>query len=716
MIETKNWQKILILTFKVFLITLISTNAYAVNFNDLKTIASEASKSVKNVIHDYRSSAEQTFSDGGCENIYNSIVWAGVPISRVFSTNGAIPTCSAPVGISACPLSTRIDTQDPDLQNTGSLWSRLTQGRNSFVCLNPNVVPPDFKNSLCVSANRAGKSDYGIATGTTFKRNAGQSSLNFRPDSDGRCHCAPRGYENIADFQDCSRSNPYAGWNPPDDQEPEDPQDERNMTEAEIRAQAEEAARLAEQAAACINDRFNVVASICDTASARIDSACSEQSPTNQGQAVASNAISNFRRDNESSASSQRDCFQTGTMVTGTREGVMQMRAACETAVRSCDTQCNSADVENFAMACESMIGTNTESRNLLDSKKTELTSRIATGSAKCASGQTIVGQHTRLIESLNSSARAAAVCSCRLALNNSSLVGPTNEDAASCDSIGTAEHCAQRPLDPNCFNYNAFATCARGSQGYNEVSCNCIQNSQLPGCDTAFTNPNANTANTLAAQNLVQGANLTSQGGGAGGPSSFGGNLAVARNNNSTGGSSGSGGGGGSSGSGIDLNLNNGGGEASVASNLQMSQGNKSNNGSTANSAGGSSGSGGGSGASSMATNGNASAENVEESATGLKGLFNKVVNAVGGLFGFGKKGNFKNGDLATAKKSNEEGFNANKFKPRKLRGLSSDGADEDGLILGPKSMDIWKMMNLCVNGYRCKSNIDAYIKEPNP
>ena len=55
--------------------------------------------------------------------------------------------------------------------------------------------------------------------------------------------------------------------------------------------------------------------------------------------------------------------------------------------------------------------------------------------------------------------------------------------------------------------------------------------------------------------------------------------------------------------------------------------------------------------------------------------------------------------------KKSAGDSANMDKYRPRRL-------ASEAGV--GSKNMDIWKMMNLCVQGETCKRNVNSYILTP--
>lgn len=644
-----------------------------------------------------------------CLGDYNALKLAGV---RLASRGTAGLRCQS-FGILACPLQTRIDTEDRHFGNNTSGWKYL--GSRSVYCVSETVLSPypGFKRDLCENDANSGKSE--------FKDGFGQD-LEFAwvgSNDSGACHCRPKGSTTpFAQSPDCSMQNPFGGpqatmaaggrdlslpidtstaltensgeavgvtgLNPALRNSAAEGVDQPNNTPS--------SSTESPQLVSCADTAFTTLIDRCENNATAAETEC--RSPElGQGARAARNAMDVGQQVNlaaHQGAGMKQQCLNGALVATAATESIEQVYGNCRAMVSSCRSLCNPDTVaREIETRCSANVGTGANSalnRTYLDNKKSQVQSRIASSSTRCISATSAERELGQLFAQSGNALTAAARCACQ-----------TSSNTTNCNTMPTASQCGQDSSLPGCEFYGQVAVCAVNTSTYNAELCSCASNPNSASCG------GASIANTNVTPPNLQ--NTES------GPSSFG----VAQPTASTG--------------------NAGGAAVTVASAPSTSSINLSSvadqdiqkvklrgdsegvgtavKSSGSNSLGGSVSGGAGGNSSASLDDGTSSEVDGQAGSGFFGGVFSQIKNSV--LSKFGKSGGSSSNrdgvSLNGRKKNIADGFNSKKFKPKRLRGVAAE-SDEYGL--GLKNMDIWKMMNRCTRGESCKSNLDGFITDP--
>lgn len=379
----------------------------------------------------------------------------------------------------------------------------------------------------------------------------------------------------------------------------------------------------------------------------------------------------------------QANCFKAGLIANGARMALNPTSESCQESIEGCSV-CGEDKYDEFRQQCLTILqqtqnktieqlmveAPNSPEVTAWNENESTIRNNYSEGLSICQAGRDNQNKLNQLLTGLGNALQQSLVCACQTsssALGTTAVPGtPQQAQNSNCaTAIPNPDDCATNPSLPNCNLYGSMNVCTPGA-GYDAAACNCQMNPRSAGCPGATTGDGVSN---------FAGAGLNAK---PGDTVSFG---ALA-------------GGGGRGGSSVDLstpddpaalNFGGAGDNKGGRERLPMVSG-----------AGGGSAAGGGGGTGAAPEEGVAAAPS-----SGLGGLMNQLKTGYARLMG-GKA--TTNGNIRVNKKPGAGG-DLSKFRPRGL--ASSSG-------VGSKNMDIWRMMNMCVQGDTCKRNVNNYITAP--
>lgn len=383
----------------------------------------------------------------------------------------------------------------------------------------------------------------------------------------------------------------------------------------------------------------------------------------------------------------QAECFRAGVLANGAREVLNPSRESCRSSMGGCDSACGENKYDEYRANCGEILA-RTRGKNmdqLAQESGEEVSAEAAAfrehdeairdnysqGREICQVGRRSQDTLNNLLTGLGNALQQSMICACQLSSSAVSGATPTTPDqanASGCNSIPNPDECATNPSLPNCNIYGSLNVCTPGA-GYNAAACNCQMNPRSAGCPGATAGD---------------------------GTSNFAGSAIGTARPGDTVSFAGLAGGGGGRGGGIDLSTSEDPEQLALGENsinraadaLPRTPG-----------AGGAGGAGSGGGG---APAGEAGLLVDGEPKKGLSGLLTTLTNRAGRFFGARER---TNGNIRIKPGSGKSGDpSMARFRPR---GLASTG-------VGTKNMDIWRMMNMCVQGDTCKRNVNNYITGP--
>lgn len=519
--------------------------------------------------------------------------------------------------------------------------------------------------------------------------------------SDGDCFCAPRGSGDPGGKLSCVENPPknQCGNLKPAPRDPEtygptiqqcicdgadkkyvnwDKQDQCGALAEKNEQEVESAATPDQDLKNCVDTHVKL-SEECLRSSEEAETACDpEQRSNNSDVATALAKADRALVGSKAGSGAQELCFGASLALNTTGAAIKSIGDSCSTNLTSCTNKCGKDKYDEFYNKCQSYLTKVSQSTckngqdcdpvdeanqaKFVASKKyfydnsKEIQKNYTDGADVC--GTDVKKGESKISEMLNAVGKALSAsvqCACKL-----------SSGEKNCASIPTVADCNINPSSPGCAVYGAINVCSPGA-GYNAKLCDCQINPKSAGC------PGGGASGGLS--NFTSGAGFKNNAGASdGGVSLFAGNLKPSSGD-------------------IDLSSGNGEGEGSL---LQLGGG---GNGPP------SSGGGVGGGLAPPGGGGEAPAEEMEAAPEekGLGGLFNQAKSFISNALGLKKKQDSGNGNMKSRK--NENGLDANRFRPR--RGLASKSG------FGTKNQDIWIMMNRCVNAETCKNNNNSFLDQ---
>jgi hypothetical protein len=412
----------------------------------------------------------------------------------------------------------------------------------------------------------------------------------------------------------------------------------------------------------CVDSHVEFAQSCKDTAN-EAKHKCDSDDAGNKDSADAVAALSAVSRSTNAqlaNSGARQTCILAGSAANTAKGIIENMQGGCESDFGTCQNACSTAqNYHKFETECQAKMNTSQPNYqanlNYYNEHQPAIQQNFASGSSDC-SGDTTKKKDDMsvLLNGLGEAMRSSAVCACQLSTAN-----------GNCNNIPTTAQCDSNPSLAGCNAYGDLTSnvCLLGAN-YNAALCECQKNPTGAACKAAATagasamaSGAIKTATNNVAAGFIPSAAATSAAGGLGNDFSLG----------------------------------------SQASDAQVSSGSSASSGGAGLknvSSGGDSGSIAGPGGSEV------EAQAASSDKTGLSAVFGFVKNSFGGLFGKTKN----NGDL-DAEKKRKAAFDASRFRP--TRGTAS-------IDVGSKNMDIWKMMNNCVQGATCQSNQNSFMLQP--
>lgn len=271
------------------------------------------------------------------------------------------------------------------------------------------------------------------------------------------------------------------------------------------------------------------------------------------------------------------------------------------------------------------------------------------------------------LVGSIGRSLQSAAQCSCQYASNLSNTTGTAQNGCAG--ETPNPNACIENPSARGCEVYREMSVCTPGTT-YNARLCRCQVQPSSAGCENV---PTTGTLASMAGAMIKDGAVV--------GESSFGFH----------------------NGKKASIDLGSGAGETTSTGLTPNAAKSAETNSKDINSGQ----------LSSVASGGAVLSEPDPQKPTPAKpdsggavaNLLSAAKGAAKSLGGFAEN-ILENGDIKNVKSSRSKNPDFNAFRPRGIAGGRNG--------LGGRNMEIWKMMNRCVQGETCPSNIDKYILVP--
>lgn len=638
---------------------LIDSVVYGVQNNAITT-------GVKNTLN--QTDQHTIFLESNCTIPFNSLSYVGVPLK-------GNPKC---VGFAwHCTLrDSAIDPFDGDLNPSAPARPRSEFFDGYYYCTDGMGVYNDKKN-ICL--NRAQNESSFVSE---FRSQ--QIEITFSWDSSAnKCNCALKGDSSTE--QDCSKGPPkwpaqqLSKWkkdnfindnaNDPNASADKSSVANQGLSPDKVSAQdvVQKPTEPTKEMLSCTN-AWIAASEECKKASEAAQKSCdSEDKKRAEAQDIfnLTDTVKNMYVSSKALSGAQQQCFTASLITSGTREAYNAMSKSCKADMLACTNKCAIGSLDSEKQKCEKLIiapggydGMDNPNKAQFDSALAQTTGNLEAGTSVCS--KDAKDKQSTLDTMLNAVGGAlgdSVNCMCKLATN----VGASGSD---CSASPTVNDCVKNPNLMGCQIYSGIAICTPGAN-YNAQLCNCQLNPKSAGCPG---------------------------GSGSGSISGFGSGITI-RNSDGTPVNFGSPSGG-LRASAADLAGGNN--NASVASNLKLGDGPNIN--SSAAPAGGVGGAGGDGGAS---DGGGSVTEGLAdpEKSGGLSGLMTQAKNYISNALGLGK----------TKSANNSSADKKTKVPYFGIRGMASSGAE-----LASKNMDIWKTMNACTSGDRCKSNENNYILGP--
>jgi hypothetical protein len=410
-------------------------------------------------------------------------------------------------------------------------------------------------------------------------------------------------------------------------------------------------------------------ADLCKTSGEAAKRKCDMASEENKGTNDAMNAmtaVSSALTNRLAGTGAQQTCFLAGAASNMAKNLIQGMEGGCDSEYGSCRNACvTQQNYDKFVRDCQALINvpnTDASAANLsyFNQHKPSIESDFETGTHAC-SNDAAEKKSTldNLLTGLGQAMRSAAVCACQLSATSGT------DGSGNCTSIPTPEQCAANPSLAGCATYGSFNgdACTLGAS-YNAALCECQTNPTGASCKTATS----------------------------AGPSAFASGIIKSGTADSSAGFGGGGVGAGAKGLGGDFSLGSDSNDPLIQSGTKSPAGANLNSGGGGPAGGSGVGAGGGSNAAGV---GGAPEEANKDS------VFGQIRNGFSRFFG-GKA--TTNGNASTGKKA-KGALDPSKFRP--TRGMASSS-------VGSSNADIWKMMNYCLQGETCKSNLNSYMVQP--
>ncbi|AGH94779.1 hypothetical protein [Pseudobdellovibrio exovorus] len=385
----------------------------------------------------------------------------------------------------------------------------------------------------------------------------------------------------------------------------------------------------------------------------------------------------------------QGNCFKAGLVANGARLLLEQTSDKCSSEVSECNNLCGDPEEKysEFKQACSVLLPNGigweqVESNNyevaegavrvVSEAELTTAHEALTVANTAIRDGYRLGDEICRgdsanrknllddLLNGVGNALQQSMICACQTA--------STGTGNGSCD-IPTVNQCETNPNLANCNVYPPLNVCTPGA-GYDAAACNCQLNPTTAGCSNQVSNGVSSFAG--GAIRPASG-DTVSFGALAGSGTSRAANLDLS-----------------TPAEGSTLDFSGRGGGSGLAERLPG--------------AGLGGGSGGGMGGGSGGGSGEpAAGEAVVAAGEDQGGMFGQLKNTMGRFFGGGGGKSKDNGSIRVNNKKPTDG--ASRIRGR---GVASNNG------VGSKNMDIWRMMNQCVQGDTCKRNINNYILTP--
>lgn len=410
---------------------------------------------------------------------------------------------------------------------------------------------------------------------------------------------------------------------------------------------------------------------ICDPSNVRVEGSGSA------GQvAGAAGSLASVYTQLNSGSGSQASCFNAGLLANAARITAQQSNEQCTTGISACHSQCTENQYDNFRTECAQKLGMTP------DQLSAATTAQAQTYRTESANIQQLFQQGhdvcenqaapksnnlNNMLSGVGNALQGSLRCACQLSSSATVASATTTSGAtqSGCNpsNIPNVKDCAANPALSGCQVYTELSVCTPGST-YNAALCRCQTNPSAGGCADV---PTTGTLASMAGSAIKAGATASVDGftspnlGSATAPQ----NLDLSGED--------------SAGASLDATA-----KAGAAGSRQPYVG------------GGDGGAGGGGTVAANAEGGAAAAD--KDGIIG--GLMNAIKTGARAL-GFGKdKGN------GTYGSSDSGALGRGAFKPRGIAGGRSG--------IGSRNMEIWTMMNKCVQAETCPSNSQQYILTP--
>lgn len=402
------------------------------------------------------------------------------------------------------------------------------------------------------------------------------------------------------------------------------------------------------------------------TACARVRENSARTNQTNNTLENASELYSQLK----TGAGAQDKCFIASMASHQGRQAVGRLQGNCNDEHEACISGCQNK-LQEFESQCSRLISagnatsnavTQTQlNQNYYNENRSEIAANFTSGSEVC-SGEVAQNRSvfSGILEGLGQALTTSTRCMCQLSSSRSN-----------CDSIPSVDACQTNPNTSGCAIYSGIGVCSPGLS-YNATECNCQLNPTTPGC-AGRVDPKNNLSGF--ASNIAKSAAASDAG-----VSAF------------AAGPSGNGSGAGSAG----LDFSSGSPASSVDAAALGAVGDGGGLGEGLPAAGGTGGGGSFAGGGFGSPLGEDAA--VEGGETSKGGMMSQLKTIASRLM---KGKDNANGQLQDQKNLKNQGSSP--------RGLASARKG-----VGSKNMNIWQMMNQCVQGETCKTNQSGYIQAP--
>lgn len=553
-------------------------------------------------------------------------------------------------------------------------------GKN-FYCLRPDPALPNSIGHQRREFSNQSACEVGIRNvGNNFRWVSGGDYTVNSIEEVGHCECRPaftlNSVSSNEDYRICNTTDEMqAALNPPQKTATvaASPQTQPKTTTT----QPADAQNTTPQSfSECINEAKNQ-ASLCTSRSddtsrrCNVTSSSAQNSNTLNATSGMAGSLANAYVGANAGTGSQSSCFNAGLLSNATRITAEMTNDSCKSSVESCQSICTESAYDDYRVKCASLVtlpngqaftpealesnssgAFATQSQQFRD-MSTEIQPKFADGRTKCQTqGSDKLGSLDQMLGGVGSALQGSLRCACQLA------------SGCSTQNIPLAQDCVSNPSLAGCQVYSEMSVCTPGAT-YNAALCRCQTNPSAGGCSGVKT--------TGALASMASGLIQTN----SGGTSSF----ATAPTATP------------SSGAANHLDLSGGTGSSGISLDATAKSG---AGGSRQPYVGGGVGDGGG-GVAPQARN----AAGVEGEKDGILSGFMNAIKTGARALGFSRSpnnGGYKGGGYSST--------STKTFAPRGLAGGRSG--------IGSRNMEIWTMMNKCIQADTCPSNSGQFIPGP--